>query len=150
MDELDGLLLRYDDRDTDGFGKLAAEVRFRGFAGASSVWVSDADVARFADQLTTYPLNDSQFSISAGYGENEDFEERVGLGVRAVGRRGQVGVTARLAAPIDYSNLPGVPLDQVRVEVLTSYEALGRFSIELARLVAGTADDARLDAEVFD
>jgi hypothetical protein len=33
--------------------------------------------------------------------------------------------------------------------VLTTYEALGRFSAELKRLVAGKADEAQLDAQVL-
>jgi hypothetical protein len=147
-EEVDGLVLRYDYRDTDGTGELGAEVRFGGFAGASSAWFSDEDLLTFADQLTTYPLGDSVFDISGGYGSDEDFEERVGLTARAVGLRGQVGVVAHLAVPAEHPTYPGSSLSEVRVEVLTSYEALGRFSAELRSLVAGTADTARLDAEV--
>ena len=33
--------------------------------------------------------------------------------------------------------------------MLASYEALGRFAAELRRLVAGTADEPRLDAEAL-
>ena len=149
-EELDGLVLRYEYRDTDGTGELGAEVRFAGFAGASSAWFSDGDLLGFADRLTTYPLGDSEFSVTGGYGRDEDYEERVGLTARAVGLRGQVGVVAHLAADgwhtPEYS---GTALSEVRVEVLTSYEALGRFSAELRRLVEGTADEARLDAEVL-
>jgi hypothetical protein len=57
-------------------------------------------------------------------------------------------VVAHLAVPAEHPTYPGSSLSEVRVEVLTSYEALGRFSAELRSLVAGTADTARLDAEV--
>jgi hypothetical protein len=148
-EELDGLVLRYEYRDTDGTGVLGAEARFAGFAGASSAWFSDEDLLGFADQLTTYPLGDSEFSLSGGYGLDEDYEERVGLTVRAVGLRGQVGVMAHLATPAEHPTYPGSSMSEVRIEVLTSYEALGQFSAELKRLVAGTADEAQLDAQVL-
>ena len=141
-------MLRYEYRDTDRTGELG-EVRFGGFAGASSAWFSDEELLGFADQLTTYPLGDSEFSVSGGYGSDDDFQERVGLIARAVGGRGQVGVVAHLAAPAEHPTYPGSSLSEVRVEVLTSYEALGRFSAELRRLVEGTADEARLDVEVL-
>jgi hypothetical protein len=148
--ERDGLLLRYEYRDTDGTGKLAAEVRFAGFAGASEAWFSDEDLTSFADQLSTYPLGDSQLRIAGGYGADDDgFEEHVGLTVRALGRRGQIGVIAHLATPTDDQPHPGASPSEVSVAVLTSYEALARFSVELRLLVAGTADEARLDAEVL-
>ena len=142
-------MLRYEYRDTDGTGELGAEVRFGGFAGASSAWFSDEDLMSFADRLTTYPLGDSEFSVSGGYGHDEAFEERVGLTARAVGGRGQVGVVVHLASPTEHPTYPGSSLREVRVEVLTSYEALGQFSAELRRLVAGTADEAQLDAQVL-
>jgi hypothetical protein len=56
---------------------------------------------------------------------------------------------AHLAAPAEHPSYPGSSLSEVCVEVLTSYEALGRFSVELRRLVEGTADEARLDVEVL-
>lgn len=148
-EELDGLVLRYEYRDDDETGVLGVEVRFAGFAGASSAWFSDEDLLGFADRLLTYPLGDSEFGVSGGYGRDEDFEERVGLTARAVGGRGQVGVVAHLASAAEHPTYSGTSLSEVRVEVLTSYEALGRFSAELRRLVEGTADEARLDAEVL-
>lgn len=148
-EELDGLLLRYGYRDTDGTGELSVEVRFGGFAGASSAWFSDVELLAFADRVRTYPLGDSEFNVSGGYGSDDDFEERVGLTAHAVGGRGQVGVLAHVAAPAGHPTYPGSSLSEVRVEVLTSYEAVRRFSAELRRLVEGTADEARLDVEVL-
>ena len=54
------------------------------------------------------------------------------------------------ATPSEFSDSSRAPANEVRVEVLTSYEAMGRFSTELVRLVTGTAQAARLDADVFD
>lgn len=142
-------MLRYAYRDTDGTGELSAEVRFGGFAGASSAWFSNEELLGFAGRLTTFPLGDSEFGVAGGYGSDEDFEERVGLTARAVGGRGQVGLVAHLASEAEHPTYSGTSLSEVRVEVLTSYEALRRFSVELRRLVEGTADEARLDAEVL-
>ena len=47
-EELDGLVLRYEYRDTDGTGRLNAEVRFDGFAGTSSAWFGEAELVGFA------------------------------------------------------------------------------------------------------
>ena len=58
-------------------------------------------------------------------------------------------MVAHLATRTDGQPYPGSSANEVRVEVLTSYEALGRFSSEFRLLAAGTADEARLDAEVL-
>jgi hypothetical protein len=39
-------------------------------------------------------------------------------------------------------------VSEVRVEVLTSYQALARFADELDHLVRGALDQASLDAEI--
>jgi hypothetical protein len=144
----DGLVIRYDYRDDDGTGIVAAEAAFSGFGGASEAWFSDADLLEFANQLRTFPLGSQRFRISGGYGrEDGGVDEHVGLTVRAIGLRGLVGVLAHLATPPDHTAYGASPSD-VRVEVLTSYEGLGRFASDLAQLVKGDLDEARLDAEV--
>ncbi|GAA3169696.1 hypothetical protein GCM10010531_23460 [Blastococcus jejuensis] len=144
-EESDGLLLRYEDRDTDGTGELRVEAKYRQFSGASSAWFSDNELLRFAEQLLTHPLGDAQLHISGGTGSDDTFEMHVGLTV-ALGMRGQVAVVAHLATPTNPEINPGSSRSQARVEVLTSYGGLQRFSAELRQLVAGTADEARLEA----
>ena len=95
----------------------------------------------------THPLGDAVFHIAGGTGTDDGFEEHVGLTV-ALGVRGQVAVAAHLAASADRDSNPGSSRGEARIEVLTSYGALQRFSAELRDLVAGTADEARLDAVV--
>src|SRR4051795_10549087 len=146
-EESDGLVVRYEYRDTDGTGELWARARYGAFAGASSAWFSDDVLLRFAEQLLTHPLGDAQFHIAGGTGTDDSFEEHVVLTV-ALGLRGQVGVVAHLATPTDRESNPGSSRSEARVEVLTSYGSLQRFSAELMSLVAGTADEARLDAVV--
>jgi hypothetical protein len=101
-------------------------------------------------QLLTYPLTDVDHGLVGGYGRiGVDFEETVGLAARAVGRRGQVAVVAHLATPVDRSTRLGPAAGEVRVEVLTSYEALRRFSAELVLLVRGSVEEAGVDADVL-
>jgi hypothetical protein len=144
----DGVVVRYGYRDDDGTGVVTVEARFGGFSGVSQAWFADDDLLEFAAQLRTYPLGDQRVEVSGGY-ETEDgrVDEHVGLTVRAVGHRGLVGVLAHLATPPDHFDY-GAIASEMRVEVLTSYEALGKFSHELARLVRGEGDEAELDAEV--
>ena len=123
-EERDGLVLRYDYRDTDKTGRLSAEVQFGGFAGMSSAWFGEAELVEFAARLLSYPLSDTGFHLRGGYGpDGGAFEEHVSLTVRAVGRRGQVGLVAHLATPADRHAHPGSSPSEVRVDVLTTYEA---------------------------
>ena len=145
----DGLLARWEYRDTDGTGQLGVLARYEGFAGVSVAWFSDADLLAFAHRLgATYPLGEQQLSVSGGYG-SPDEEEHVALTVRARGRRGQLGVSVHLAVPSDSRSDVEWSSSDVRLEVLTTYEALGRFASELRHLVSGTVDEARLDAETL-
>jgi hypothetical protein len=145
--EKEGLRVRYEYRDDDGTGVLTVEVWFGGFAGESRAWFSDGDLLEFADQLRTYPLGEEQFHVSGGYRTDAGVDEHVGMTVRAIGFRGLTGVVAHLATPPDRVNY-GASISEVRVEVLTSYEALGRFASELTDLVAGRLEEAWLDADL--
>jgi hypothetical protein len=145
-EDLDGLLLRYVDRDSDATGELWAQARFGDFAGASSAWFSDDELVRFADQLSTHPLGELRCHIAGGgNAADESFEEYVGLTV-GLGMRGQVGLIAHLALPTSRLSNAGSARSEARVEVLTTHGALQRFSSELRQLVAGTEDRAWLEA----
>jgi hypothetical protein len=144
-EDLDGLLLRYVDRDSDGTGELWAQARFGNFAGASSAWFSDDELLRFAEQLLNDPQGESRCHIAGGgSAADESFEEHVGLTV-GLGIRGQVGLMAHLALPSSRPGNAGSARSEARVEVLTTYGALQRFSSELRQMVAGTADEAWLE-----
>jgi hypothetical protein len=145
-EDLDGLLLRYVDRDSDGTGELRAQARFGDFAGASSAWFSDDELLRFAEELSTEPLGEQRCHIAGGgSATDEGFEEHVGLTV-GIGMRGQVGLTAHLALPSSRLSNAGSARSEARVEVLTTFGALQRFASELRQLVAGTAGEAWLEA----
>lgn len=147
-DEVDGLFLRYEYRDTDGTGELRARARYGGFAGASSAWFSDDQLLEFADQLLQRPDGDAQCRVSGGTGTEDAFEEHVGLTL-ALGLRGEVVVVAHLSTPNNPESNPGSSSrSEARVEILTWMGALQRFSSQLKDLVAGTAEEARLEAVV--
>lgn len=143
-------MLRYVNRG-DGYGALEASVGFAGFAGESMAWIDEEALLRFAGELLVYPMAEGYVAtLSGGLGGDADqpYEEHVGLRARGRGTRGQVGVTVHLQSdPAGHPNR-WTP-SELSVEVLTSYEALGRFSSELRHLVAGTSDDAHLEVDVL-
>lgn len=146
-----GLVLRYVDRG-DGYGGLETRVSSAGFTGHSMAWIDEDELLRFADELLVYPMVEGYVvELSGGYASDarHPAEEHVGLRVQARGTRGQVGVTVHLQSDLATGPPNRWTPSEVRVEVLTSYEALGRFSSELRHLVGGTSDDARLEADVF-
>lgn len=146
---VDGIVVRFEYRDTDGTGVLAVEARSAGFAGRATAWFSDAELLRFAGDLHTFPFADQRFHIGGGYWTPRgELDEHVGLAARALSRRGQLGMTAHLAVPSDHWAHADGPVCEVFVEVPTSYEALGRFAAELSGLVHGTLEDASLTAEI--
>jgi hypothetical protein len=146
-EELDGLVLRYEYRDTDGTGELRAEARYGEFAGASSAWFSDDALLHFADQLLERPIGDAHFHISGGIGTDDTFEEHVGL-TFALGTRGEAVVVAHLSTPTSPESNARSSRSEARIEILTWMGALHRFSSELKDLVAGTAEKARLEAVI--
>lgn len=141
----DGLVVRYAD-EGDGTGRLQVEVCFAGFAGVSEGWSSDLAIRDFARRLLTYPHSPSAtVTLTTGY--DDPPEEHVGLAVRTVGGRGQVGVQTHLATPSTESSDHHWSVSEVRVEVLTTYEALKRFSSDLEHLLRGHVAEARLDSD---
>lgn len=149
MADAEGLSLTFCD-DGDGTGELAVRMSFDGWSGTSSASFAKEELLRFAQEILAYPVPAHRsIEIAGGYWQQEANvdvleEELVSLRVRPVGPRGQVGVTTHLATPSDDPQAR-----EVRVEVLTTYEALRRFSTHLTALVAGELTEARLDAEVM-
>jgi hypothetical protein len=130
---VDGIVVRFEHRDTDGTGVLAVGARSTGFAG----------------DLRSSPFADQRVHIGGGYWTPRgELDEHVGLAARALSRRGQLGVTAHLTVPSGHWAHADGPVCEVFVEVPTSYEALGRFAAELSGLVHGTLEDASLTAEI--
>lgn len=136
--------------ESDGTGELHVMAVSGSFAGRSSAWFNANDVAKFAAQLAAYPLpDDAPVVLSSGYMANattgEPAQEHVGIMVSPRGRLGQIVVAVHLATA-HWAGSPGKP-NEVRLELLTTYERLRRFSIDLQQVVQGQQRTARLEAE---
>lgn len=143
----DGLRLTCVWRDDDTpHGEFVASVRSDGFSGTASAYFEDEALHRFATQLRRYPLGTDLIRLAGSHGVGE---ESVSLTVRSRGRRGQIGVLVRLVTPSDAHSDLEWSSKTLSVEVLTSYEALGRFASELEHLADGPWTDAWLAAEVL-
>ena len=131
--------------DDEYSGELRVRARYAGFEGVGQAWVDRRRLSKFAKALKQYPLHeDSPVAFSAGLGDVQDYIEFIGLTVAPVGEKGQVVVTARLAAEEWRGGKP-VSTNQVVVECPTSYEYLRRFSDHLHLILNGKIDQARLD-----
>lgn len=144
----DGLLLTYVWADEDAhYGEVVAAVSFEGFAGRASAYFEHDDLRGFARELRRYPFGQARAVLTSGY--EQPVEEHVGLTVQSRGRRGQLGVTVRLNTPSDDRSDLSWSSRTVVVEVLTTYEALGRFASEVEHLQDGPGAEAWLAAEVM-
>ncbi len=137
---------RWGGDDGDGIGRLTIHASASGFAGIGSAWFNQERVLEFAQEISCYPLDPTtERVIVGGYGSPEEMQVLVALRAYQVGSSGQVGVRVQLASDV----LGDDPARQCRVdlELLTAYEALGRFSRQLRGLIEGTAVTARLDGD---
>ncbi|HVJ18341.1 MAG TPA: hypothetical protein VM686_23135 [Polyangiaceae bacterium] len=134
--------------DGDGSGKLCVHVVVDRFSGEGGAYFGIEELERFAEQIAAYPLPaERRVSLAGGYwsstepGKLED--EHLGLEVYPVGRRGQIGVRARVATVIASNERSGSQ-NSAQIELLTTYEPMSRFARELTALVHGRADSALL------
>ena len=137
-----GLELRFEP-DTDGTGELFATVACGPFAGAGSAWFGTAQLQAFGCRLRdTYPLPaDADVTLEGGYWQSGAqppvlAEVLLGLRVQAVGSTGCVGVQIELMDGRHEGQRPRSRA-QVRVELLTQYEALRHFGAGLVELAQG-------------
>jgi hypothetical protein len=148
-DSMNILTVRYQPDAADvGLGHLKVAAQANGFGGVSEVWSGEDQLLALASRLEAYPLPaDDPPSISMCYRRPDRVdEEYLGLTFRPVGPRGQVGVEVHLAESPETRGRPGFVCD-VRLELLTTYERLGRFTADLTRVVRAELDEARLEGE---
>ena len=146
----DSLHLHFD-VDTDGTGELFAEVKAKGFAGASSAWFGVDQLVAFAQELAeTYPLQSGRpVSLDGGFWSKSGVVvEQLHLGLKfyPVGSVGVVGCRVSLATSIH----PNERLESqslVAVEITTTYEQLRSFALSLEKLATGTLNEVTLEAE---
>jgi hypothetical protein len=127
--------------------ELIVAASAKGFAGQSSAYFSGTALLEFAARLAAYPLSsDDPVSVSGGTEARMTGlpEEHVGITVAPVGRFGQVAMVVHLAETWPArSNARS----EVRVELLTTYERMRRFSHELGRVIRGDQREARIGGE---
>ena len=141
--------LRFE-RDDDGTGELSATAAANGFAGVGAAWFNVDELQNFASRLSDYPLSDPGPTIAGGFYRDGArpalSQELIGISAYAVGRTGQVGVQVRLATGVWEATRPE-SRHSVQLELLTTYEHLGRFARQLAAVVVGEAPEAVLEGE---
>jgi|SRR5277367_1532114 hypothetical protein len=142
------LTLRFSD-DGDETGALHVEAEADGYSGRSHAYFNKDDIKRFAVALSQYPIpEDESCSLTGGFGESRDHpaEEHVGLDAYPVNRRGYTGIQVRLAAPWSGDTRPESQRT-ARLEIVTTYEPLARFSRDILAILSGTLDAATLEGE---
>jgi hypothetical protein len=138
--------------DADGTGKLVVTAVANGFAGVGAAWFNAADIEAFASKLAAYPLVESGVAIAGGFfddrAQDVPSQEHVGVRVYRVGGRGQVAVQVRLATEVREHTRPE-SRHATKLELLTTYERLGRFARDLLAVVKGDTPAAVLAGEAL-
>jgi hypothetical protein len=144
----DSLSLRFYD-DGDGTGKLVVRAAANGFSGESGAYFDATSLTDFARRIGEFPIA-GRPSASGGFysktarGELE--QEHVALVCYPVDARGHIGIQVRLATELWPPARPE-SRHSVSLEILTTYEPLGRFSRGLLGLLAGTVEEAVLEGD---
>lgn len=142
------LLLRFAD-DGDGTGKLSARAEASGFSGQSGAYFGIEKLEAFARSIAEYPLT-VKCEIRGGFGKlqsNELDQEHLGISVYPTDSRGHIGVQVRMATEVWPDTRPDSQMT-AKVEIITSYEPLKRFSSDLVSLVRGTIHEAVLEGDL--
>jgi hypothetical protein len=134
--------------DGDGTAEIKATVQCKEFSGASSAWFSIAQLEKFADLLTAYPLStDNPPILRGGFWSREVRGEidqlHVCLKAYPVGLRGAVGCLVTLQTALNDGDKTKVA-SRVEVELRTSYQALSDFSAALKKLLRSEVSEAVL------
>lgn len=145
-----GLLVRV--AVEDDACRLTARLRTADFAGIGEAWFDCGAVEEFARALQSYPLSGAP-ELAAdrrgppdGRGAAEDGEEAggtVALRVYTIGRKGQIGVQARLGMPASEETRPE-ERGRVEAELLTSHEKLKQFAVDVISILDQRRGEAAL------
>jgi hypothetical protein len=129
----------------DGTGKLTVLASANDYSGRASAWFDAASVAQFAELLEGFPLPSTEpIELASGFTD----QEQIGIRVGPVGVKGQISVAVHLATP-RWPDTRAESVQDVRLEVLTTYEHVGRFAGELAAVVRGEQDSTRIRGETL-
>jgi hypothetical protein len=144
------LKLRFGD-DGDGTGKLFVEAQVAGYAGEAGAYFDVDTLKSFASAIGQFPLPDpAELSISSGFGETagKPAQEHVGLDVYLIDQRGHIGIHVRMATEVWDGTRPESQRAS-KLEIITTYEPLAKFSNELVAVINGDASEATLEGELL-
>ncbi len=140
--------------DGDGTGKLLARAEADGFAGEGSAYFNTSAIEEFAEAIGAFPLpsQDPRLSIASGFSrlERHDGVEDEHLAITvylADAQRGYIGIQIRMATEA-WQNTRAQSQKTARIEVLTTYEPLSKFSKDLLALLHDKTDEALLEGEI--
>ena len=145
-------MLRFED-DGDWTGKLLAQAAARGFSGEGGAWFGITELQDFAAAVGMFPIPEEHPPfIDAGFvkkdGSGELEQEHLAIKVYPIDHRGHLGVQVRIATELWRDDRPESQ-HKVELEILTSYELLGRFSRDLLALVEGRIEEAILEGDLL-
>jgi len=139
--------------DGDGTGKLSAEAEAGGYSGKSGAYFDVARIQEFAGAISEFPLPElSRCSLASGFWSKEVpgalEQEHLGIEIYPVDHRGHIGVQVRMATEIWNDTRPKSH-KAAKLEIITTYEPLAKFSKDLLAMLSGTASEATLAGEVL-
>jgi hypothetical protein len=132
-----------------GPGPSKLKLRSNGYSGRSHAYFNKDEIERFAVALAQYPLPQGQrCSLTGGFGESRGrpANEHVGIDAYPVNRRGYIGIQIRMATAV-WSKTRPESQSIAQLEIVTTYEPLARFSMDLLALLDGTVSEATLEGD---
>jgi hypothetical protein len=139
--------------DGDGTGKLVAEAAAGGYSGASGAYFGIGHLQEFARSIAEFPLPDvGRCSLAGGFGSKQNpgelEQEHLGIDVYPVDHRGHIGIQIRMATEMWSDTRPRFQ-KTAKIEIITTYEPIARFSKDLLAMLDGTASEALLVGEML-
>jgi hypothetical protein len=138
--------------DGYGTGELSAEAETAGFAGRTSAYFDIFRIKEFANAISGYPLPERHHcSLASGFGPRAPeplHQEHLSIEVYPIDSRGHLGVQVRMATPLWNDTRPDSQRT-AKLELLTTYEPIAKFSRDLLAVLEGTAEEAILEEEMM-
>jgi hypothetical protein len=137
------LTYSYSDDPNDDFGWLGVAVVGERSSGRGGFWVQWQDVKEFGEKLSTYPVQpEAPITAAWGYEPWEGDALVVSIEIVPAGRRGDLAVKVWLRDHMEMGE--GEPSECLRTSFVTHYPELEAFRREIANLMDGKAEEARL------
>lgn len=127
----------------DDFGWLGVAVVSEKSSGRGGFWVQWQDVKEFGEKLSTYPVQpEAPLKAEWGYEPWKGNALVVSIEIAPAGKRGDLAVKVWLR---DHTEMgEGEPSECVRTTFFTHYPELEAFRCEIASLMGGKAEEAKL------